>query len=67
MVVPLPERVDGVDLFVWGIPGDLIDSWGVFALVFRHSSYRKSLAAERVGYEALQGFHLAPFLLPPLP
>jgi hypothetical protein len=49
MVVPLPERVDGVDLLVWRIPGDLVDSWGVFALVFRHSSYRKSLAAKRVG------------------
>src|SRR6266852_2626231 len=62
MIVPLSERIDGVDLLVWSIPSHLVYSWGVLALVFRHSSYRKRLAAKRVGQESLQGFHLAPSL-----
>ena len=49
MVVPLPQRVDGIDLLVGSIPDDLVYSWGVLALVFRHSSDGKGFAAERVG------------------
>jgi hypothetical protein len=62
MVVPLSERIDGVDLLVWSVPCHLVYSWGVLALVFRHSSHRKGFAAKRVGQEPLQGFHLAPSL-----
>src|SRR5712692_6383364 len=62
MIAPLPERVDGVDLLVGSVPRDLVHSWSAFALVFRHSSHGKGFAAERVGYESLQGFDLAPFL-----
>ena len=49
MVAPLPERVDGVDLLVGSVPRDLVHSWGMFALVFRHSSHSKGFATERVG------------------
>ena len=49
MVVPLPQRVDGIDLLVGSIPDDLVYSWGVLALVFRHSSDGKRFAAKRVG------------------
>ncbi len=49
MVAPLPERVDGVDLLVGSVPRDLVHSWGVFALVFRHSSHGKGFAAKRMG------------------
>jgi hypothetical protein len=62
MVIPLPEPGDGVDLLVWSVPSDLVHSWGVLALVFRHPPDGKSFAAERVGQEALQGFGLAPSL-----
>jgi hypothetical protein len=63
MIAPLPERVDGVDLLVGSIPSHLVYSWGMFALVFCHPSHRKCLAAERVGQEPLQGFHLTPSLV----
>jgi hypothetical protein len=46
MVVSLPQRVDGVDLLVGSIPDDPVYSWGVLALVFRHSSDSKGFAAE---------------------
>jgi len=49
MVIPLSQRVDGVDLFVWSIPSHLVYSWGMLALVFRHSSYGKDFATKRVG------------------
>ncbi len=49
MVVPLPQRVDGIDLLVGSIPDDPVYSWGVLALVFRHSSHGKGFAAKRVG------------------
>src|SRR5215813_10691041 len=41
-------------------PEDFIDARGVLALVFCHSSYGKSLAAERMGQQVLQGLHLVP-------
>src|SRR5215469_17009731 len=53
-VVPLPEPGDGVDLLTWSVPNDCVHSWGVLALVFRHSSDGKSFAAERVGQQTLQ-------------
>ena len=43
-----------------GFPEDFIDARGVLPLVFCHSSYGKSLAAERVGQQVLQGLHLVP-------
>jgi hypothetical protein len=49
MVIPLPERVDSVDLLLRSVPDDLVYSWCVLALVFRHSSYSESPAAKRVG------------------
>src|SRR5215472_7470160 len=49
MVVPLSQRVDGIDLLVWSIPDDPVHSWGVLALVFRHSPDSKGFAAKRVG------------------
>jgi hypothetical protein len=60
MVIPLPERVDGVALLLRSVPHDLVHSRCVLALVLRHSSDGESLAAPRMGYEALQGFPLAP-------
>jgi len=62
MVIPLPEPGDGVDLLAWSVPSDLVHSWGVLALVFRHPSDSKSFAAERVGQEAGPRFDLAPSL-----
>ena len=62
MVIPLPERIDGVDLPVGSIPDNFIHAWGVFALVFRHASHGKGFAAKRMGQEPLQGFDLAPSL-----
>src|SRR5215813_277815 len=41
-------------------PDDCIDSRSVLALVLCHPSYSKSLAAERVGQQVLQGVHLVP-------
>ncbi len=60
MVVSLSERVDRVQFLLRGIPEHLIHSWGLFALVFRHSSHGKDFAAERMSQQTLQGFHLAP-------
>ena len=61
MVIPLSQRVDSVDLLLWGVPDYLVHSWGVFALVFCHSSDGESFAAERVSQQTLEGFHLVPF------
>jgi hypothetical protein len=60
MVLPLPECVDRVQFLLRSVPEHLIHSWGVFALVFRHSSHGKRFAAKRMGQQTLQGFHLAP-------
>ncbi len=49
MIVPLSQRVDGIDLLLWSVPDNPVHSWRVFALVLRHSSDGKSFAAERVG------------------
>src|SRR5436189_4394014 len=62
MIIPLPQQVNRVELFLRSIPENPVYSWGVLALVFRHSSYSKGFAAKRVGQETLQGFHLAPSL-----
>src|SRR6266567_5694870 len=62
MVVPLPQRVNRVQLFLWSVPEDPVHSWGVLALVFRHSPHGQRFAAKRVGQQSLQGFDLAPSL-----
>src|ERR687887_1254003 len=56
----LLHLVYGHPLFFRVFPGDVIDARGVLALVFCHSSYGKSLAAERMGQQVLQGLHLVP-------
>src|SRR5450755_667165 len=63
MVVPLPQRVHRVQLFLRGVPENPVHSWGVLALIFRHSSHGKSFATKRVGEQTLEGFHLVPFAL----
>src|SRR5512135_932768 len=60
MVSSLGERLDGFCFLFRRFPGVPIHAGGSFASVFRHSSDSKSLAAERVGEQALQGFHPAP-------
>ena len=61
----LLHLVYGHPLFLRVFPEDFIDSRSVFALVLCHSSDSKSLAAERMGQQVLQGLHLVP--LPGLP
>jgi hypothetical protein len=41
-------------------PNHLVHTWGFPAIVFRHSSNGKNLAAVRVGQQTLQGFYFAP-------
>src|SRR6266513_3392010 len=41
-------------------PNHLVHTWGFLAIVFRHSSNGKDLAAVRVGQQTLQGFDFAP-------
>src|SRR5207244_12392022 len=43
-------------------PDFSIHAWRFSPLVFRHSSYCKCFATKRASQDALQGFHLAPFL-----
>src|SRR5260370_27332793 len=61
MIIPLSQRVDGVDLLLWSVPDHPIHSWRVLALVFCDSSDGKSFAAERGSQQTWQGFHLVPF------
>src|SRR5262249_52676416 len=56
----LLHLVYGHPLFFRVFPENFIDSRSVLALVFCHSSHSKSLAAERVGQQVLQGLHLVP-------
>ena len=59
-IASLLHLVYGHPLFFRVFPEDFIDSRSVLTLVFCHSSDSKSLAAERVGQQVLQGFHLMP-------
>jgi hypothetical protein len=52
--------LDGCCFLFRRFPGLPIDAGSSFASVFRHSSDSKSLAAQRVGEQALQSFDLAP-------
>src|SRR2546429_9079697 len=47
-------------LFRSCFPNHLVHTWGFLAIVFRHSSNGKDLAAVRVGQQTLQGFDFAP-------
>ena len=60
IVAPLLERLQSRRFLLRGVPGLLVHTRGPFALVFRHSSDGKGLAAERMSQQILQGFHLAP-------
>jgi len=59
LIATSSQRSDGRCFLFGGVPDDLIHSRCPFALVFRHSSHGKGFAAERVGQEPLQSFHLA--------
>jgi hypothetical protein len=67
MVVPLPERIDGVELLVGSVPDDFIHSWGAFALVFRHSSDGKGFAALPSGLRGEASLSPGPLSFPELP
>ena len=41
-------------------PDYLVHTWSFLAIIFRHSSNGKNLAAVRVGQQTLQGFYFAP-------
>lgn len=59
-VASLSQRVDGLRLLRWSVPGNPVHSSGSFALIFRHSSHGKDFATERAGQETLEGLHLPP-------
>src|SRR5882724_2535678 len=59
-VAALPQFLQGARFLRRGVPKETIHPRGLPAIVFRHPSDRKGLAAERVGQEMLQGTHLAP-------
>jgi site-specific DNA recombinase len=56
----LLHLVYGHPLLFRVFPEDFIDSRSVLALVLCHSSHSKSLAAQRMGQQVLQGLHLVP-------
>jgi len=58
------QRVYGSPLAPRRGPGDLVHTGRVLAWVLRHPLHGKGLAAERVGQQALQGFHSAPPAFP---
>jgi len=60
VIAPWLHLMYGHAFALWIFPGDVIDSWGVLALVFCHSSHSKSFAAERVGQQVLQDLSLMP-------
>jgi hypothetical protein len=55
------ELVNGCHLLFRRLPDFSIYAGCPFARVFCHSSHGKGFAAKRVGEQALQSFHLAPF------
>src|SRR5438093_7462504 len=46
IIAPWLHLMYGHAFTLWIFPGDVIDSWGVLALVFCHSSHSKSFTAE---------------------
>lgn len=65
LVTSLLERVYRLHLQLWRVPQNFVHASGFLAVIFRHSSHGKSLAAKRVGKQILQGLHLAPFAFLP--
>ena len=59
-IPPLFQRGCGLHLTPRRVPQNAVHTRGSFAGVFGHPPHSERLAAERVGQEALQGFHLAP-------
>jgi hypothetical protein len=60
MISSLMEMVNGCRLLFRRFPDFSVNAGCSFASVFCHSSDGKGFAAERVGEQALQGFHLSP-------
>ena len=54
------EFMYGLCLLFWCVPDFLVHPRGFLAIVFRHSSNGKNLAAIRVSQQALQGSRFAP-------
>ena len=63
VVASLLQRVDSFCFLLRCFPGLPIDTRSAFASVLRHSSDGKGFTTKRVGQQALQSFHLAPFAL----
>src|SRR5258708_37262836 len=49
MIPPLSQCLDGSCFLAWHGPDFSVHAWRFSPLVFRHSSYSKSFAAERAG------------------
>ena len=63
MISFLLEHAYGLCLLVWGLPKVFVYPSRLLALVLRHSSHRKSFAAERVGQQTLQRLDFVPSAL----
>jgi hypothetical protein len=59
-----PEAVHRVDLLLRRVPDLSVHAGGVLSLAFGDPLDGKELAAERVGQQTLQGFHLVPSAFP---
>ena len=60
LIPSVPQFVYGHPLTLRVFPRSLVNPWSVLAWVFCHASDGKGSAAERVGEQGLQGWHLVP-------
>ncbi|OQC73322.1 MAG: hypothetical protein BWX44_01534 [Spirochaetes bacterium ADurb.Bin001] len=64
MISSTSQQSDCFEFGCRSVPPNVVHACGAFALIFRHPFYSQGFAAERVGQQPLQGFHLAPATFP---